>query len=155
MELGRTEAPRLDDSSAPRGSSRASRADVRSNHGAGFVSSEDRGPRRFFASFSNYPQYISPRVPFLFRFPKGSYHLNIFRGPPSLPRVVVIFSGSTSPIDQAGKVGHGTTEQRLVTVTAFEYAHDASLCPLMGESTYILRETIEKRGWDFPIVPRH
>jgi hypothetical protein len=149
MELGAANAPRLDDGSAPRGSNRASRADVRSNHGAGFASSEDRGPRRFLINFSNYSPCVSPRLP---SFPEGPYHLNVFRGPPSLP---VIFFGSAFPIYQACEVGHGSTEQRLVTVAAFEYAHDTTLCPLIGECTDILRETIEKRGRNFPIVPRH
>jgi len=58
MELGGMKALRFEDGSALRGSSRASRADVRSNHGGGVVSvvpSEDCGPRRFLgASFSNY-----------------------------------------------------------------------------------------------------
>jgi hypothetical protein len=60
MELGGTNALRFEDDCALRGgSSRASRADVRSSHGGCFVSaippSEGRGPRRFLvASFSSY-----------------------------------------------------------------------------------------------------
>jgi hypothetical protein len=29
------------------------------------------------------------------------------------------------------------------------------LRPLIGKCTDIARETIEKRGWNLPIVPRH
>jgi hypothetical protein len=60
MELDGTKALRPEDDCALRGgSSRASRADVRSSHGGCFVSvippSEGRGPRRFLvASFSSY-----------------------------------------------------------------------------------------------------
>jgi hypothetical protein len=56
MELDGTKAPRLEDGSALRGSSTASRAAVRSIHGGGFTSevpSEDSGPRRFLTSFSS------------------------------------------------------------------------------------------------------
>ena len=154
---------RLEDGSAPRGSSKASRVDVRSNHGGGFVSiapSEERGPRRFlWASFSNYflfavksaskSSLTPPR-------PKNSYHLDVFRGPPGLPRLVGFFPAiSTSAIDQTDEVGHSSAEQRLVAVATFEHAHDPTLRPLIGECTDISRETIEKRGWNLPIVPRH
>ncbi len=56
MELGGTNALRLDGDSALRGSRRASRLEVRSNHGGGIsslVPRADIGPRRFLASFSS------------------------------------------------------------------------------------------------------
>jgi hypothetical protein len=52
-------------------------------------------------------------------------------------------------------VGHRSAEQRFVTVATFEHAHDSTLGPLVGKCTDILRETIEKRGWDLPVMPRH
>ena len=77
---------------------------------------------------------------------EDSYHLNIFGGPPVLPRVIgiSIFFGRSSPIYQAGEVGHCSAEQRFVTVATFEYAHDSTLSPLVGKCTDILCETIEK-----------
>jgi hypothetical protein len=162
MELGGTKAFRLEDGSAPRGSSRASRADVRSNHGGGFASiapSEERGPRRFlWANFSNYFFAVksASKFPPTPPRPKNSYHLNVFRGPPGLPRLVGFFPAtSTSAIDQTDEVGHSSTEQRLVTIATFEHAHDSTLRPLIGKCTDISRETIENRGWNPPIVPRH
>lgn len=88
-------------------------------------------------------------------FPEDPYHLNVFGGPPSLPRMIVIFFGSASSIYQANEVGHGSTEKGFVTVATFEHAHDSTLGPLVGKGTDILREAIEKRGWNLPIVPRH
>jgi hypothetical protein len=77
---------------------------------------------------------------------EDSYHLNIFGGPPVLPRVIGIstFLGGPSPIYQAGEVGHRSAEQRFVTVATFEHAHDSTLSPLIGKCTDILCETIEK-----------
>jgi hypothetical protein len=77
---------------------------------------------------------------------EDSYHLNIFGGPPVLPRVIgiSIFPGGSSPTYQAGEVGHRSAEQRFVTVATFEHAHDSTLSPLIGKCTDILSETIEK-----------
>lgn len=80
-----------------------------------------------------------------------SYHLNVFRGPPGLPRA--IFPRSTLSVRKTSQVGHSSTEQCLVTVPTLEYAYDSALGPLIGECTDIPREVIEKRGWDLPIVP--
>jgi hypothetical protein len=152
IELGGMKVLRLDDGSKPCGSRSASRAEVRSNHGGRFpsaASSEDRGPpRRFLASFSSYSIGDQPfRVPlYLISKAEDSYHLNIFGGPPVLPRVIGIrvFLRGSSPIYQAGEMGHRSAEQRFVTVATFEHAHDSTLSPLIGKCTDILCETIEK-----------
>ena len=85
MELGGKKVPR---GSALRGSSSASSADVRSNHGGRCVSvasSEDRGPRRFFASFSSYYTELSASrsVPLISQ--KDSLPYERFRGTTSAP----------------------------------------------------------------------
>ena len=141
---------RFDDGSKPRGSRSTSRADVRSNHGGRFpsaASSEDRGPpRRFLASFSSYTTGDQPfRVLFISK-AEDSYQLNIFGGPPVLPRVIGIssFLGGAFPIYQAGEVGHCSAEQGFVAVATFEHAHDSTLSPLIGKCTDMLCETIEK-----------
>ena len=73
-----------------------------------------------------------------------------------LPRVIGVFPGGSSPsVYQAGEVGHRSAKQRFVTVATFEHAHDTTLGPLVGEFTDIVRETIEKRGWNSPIVSGH
>lgn len=78
-------------------------------------------------------------------FPKRTlYHMNVFGGPPVLPRVIGIFLWSSSSVYQAGEVGHRSTEQRFVAVATFKYAHDAALGPLVGKSTDVLCESIEK-----------
>ncbi len=98
---------------------------------------------------------ISPCIS-LSKFPfisiaEDSYHLNVFGGPPVLPRVIGIpFLEDSCPIHQASEVCHRSAEQRFVTVATFEHAHDSTLGPLIGKCTDILRETIEKRGWDQP-----
>lgn len=81
------------------------------------------------------------------------YHLNVFWGPPVLPREIGI--SSSCSIYQAGEVGHRPAEQRFVAVATFKYAYDSTLGPLVGECTDVLCEAIEKRGWNFPIVPGH
>ena len=152
MELGGMNALRLDDDSALRGSRMASRFEVRSNHGGGvssLVPRADIGPRRFLASFSSCIHH--PSVLSLVYTSPSSYHLNVFRGPPGLPRS--IYPRSTLSVHKTGEVGHSSTEQRLVTVSTLEYAHDSTLGPLIGKCTDIPREVIEKRGWDLPIVP--
>ena len=145
MELGGKKVPR---GSALRGSSRASSADVRSNHGGRCVSvasSEDRGPRRFFASFSSYYTglSVSRSVPPISK-KRFVYHMNVFGRPPVLPRVIGILRWSFSSVYQAGEVGHRSAEQRFVAVATFEYAHDATLGPLVGKCTDVLCESIEK-----------
>lgn len=107
MELGGKKVLR---GSALRGSSRASSADVRSNHGGRCVSvasSEDRGPRRFFASFSSYYTGLSASrsVPLISK-KRTLYHMNVFGRPPVLPRVIAIFLWSSPAVYQAGEVGH-------------------------------------------------
>jgi hypothetical protein len=152
MELGGTNALRLDEDSAVRGSRRASRFEVRSNHGgsiSSLVPRADIGPRRFLASFSSctYRASVLGSV----HTSRGSHHLNIFRGPPGLPRV--IFPRSALSIHKTGEVSHSSAEQRLVTVSTLENAHDSTLGPLIGKRANIPRKAIEKRGWDLPIVP--
>jgi len=68
---------------------------------------------------------------------------------------MIVISFGSSSIYETDEVDHGPTEQRFVTVAAFEHAHDVPLRPLVGKCTDIPRETIEKGGWNLPIVPRH
>ena len=150
MELGGANALRLD--SAVRGSRRASRFEVRSNHGGGIsslVPRADIGPRRFLVSFSSCARRASALG--LVHTSRGSYHLNVFRGPPGLPRI--IFPSSALSIHKTGEVSHSSAEQRLITVSTLEHAHDPALGPLISKRANVPREAIEKRGWDLPIVP--
>jgi hypothetical protein len=153
MELGGMNALRLDDDSALRGSRMESRLEVRSNQLGGGVSSlvprTDVGPRRFLVSFSSCTHH--PSILSLVHMSPGSYHLNVFGRPPGLPRA--IFPRSTLSIHKTGEMGHSSAEQRLVTVSTLEYAHDSTVGPLIGKCTDIPREVIEERGWDLPIVP--
>ena len=151
IELGGMNALRLDDDSAIRGSTMASRLEARSNHGGGvssLVERADIGPRRFLASFSSCTHTL---VPNLTHVSPRSYHMNVLRGPPGLPRA--IFPRSTLSIYKTSQVGHSPAEQRLVTVSTLEHAYYSAFGPLIGECTDVPREVIEKRGWDLPIVP--